>query len=222
MTIDLSGCSAERKAAINSRTYAGARVAYKALTGPLDPVNEGSFRALKVIIPEGNVMMAQFPAPMSGWSCDRTDRRRHHRPCARECDAGPGAGRPSRPTRRLGSVLRHASQDQAALRRAEHRGRRLGRTAVRGWRSRRRSRSARATCATVRSRVSSSSVRWWSRAGCCGRIPAARGNTAAVLDSTPACATWSKAAGISSIPAAASVRRGGSPAVRRASRGLIC
>ena len=68
MTIDLSGCSAERKAAINSRTYAGARVAYKALTGPLDPVNEGSFRALKVVIPEGNIMMAKFPAPMSGWS----------------------------------------------------------------------------------------------------------------------------------------------------------
>ncbi len=68
MTIDLSATSGERKAAINSRTYAGARVAYKALTGPLEPVNEGSFRALKVIIPEGNIMMARFPAPMSGWS----------------------------------------------------------------------------------------------------------------------------------------------------------
>jgi len=68
MTIDLSGCSPERKAGINSRTFAGARVAYKAITGPLDPVNEGSFRALKVIIPEGNIMMARYPAPMSGWS----------------------------------------------------------------------------------------------------------------------------------------------------------
>ena len=68
MTIDLSGCSAERRAGINSRTLAGARVAYKALTGPLEPVNEGSFRALKVIIPEGSIMMARFPAPMSGWS----------------------------------------------------------------------------------------------------------------------------------------------------------
>jgi len=68
MTIDLSGCSSERKAAINSRTLAAARVAYKALTGPSDPVNEGSFRALNVIIPEGNIMMARFPAPMSGWS----------------------------------------------------------------------------------------------------------------------------------------------------------
>jgi N-methylhydantoinase B len=68
MTVDLSGCSAERKAGINSRTYAAARVAYKALTGPLEPVNEGSFRALKVIIPEGSVMMARYPAPMAGWS----------------------------------------------------------------------------------------------------------------------------------------------------------
>jgi N-methylhydantoinase B len=68
MTIDLSGCSKERRAAINSRTFAGARVAYKALTGPLDPVNEGSFRALKVIIPEGTIMMARFPAPMANWS----------------------------------------------------------------------------------------------------------------------------------------------------------
>jgi N-methylhydantoinase B len=68
MTIDLSGCSLERKAGINSRTLAGARVAYKALTGPLDPVNEGSFRALEVVIPEGNIMMARFPAPMAGWS----------------------------------------------------------------------------------------------------------------------------------------------------------
>src|SRR5207302_3975691 len=68
MTIDLSGCSGERKAGINSRTMAGARVAYKALTGPVDPVNEGSFRALNVVIPEGNIMMARFPAPMAGWS----------------------------------------------------------------------------------------------------------------------------------------------------------
>jgi len=68
MTIDLSGCSKERRAGINSRTYAAARVAYKALTGPLEPVNEGSFRACEVIIPEGNIMMARWPAPMASWS----------------------------------------------------------------------------------------------------------------------------------------------------------
>ena len=68
MTIDLSGCSKERKGGVNSRTLAAARVAYKALTEPEAPVNEGSFSALKTIIPEGNVMMARYPAPMGGWS----------------------------------------------------------------------------------------------------------------------------------------------------------
>ena len=68
MTIDLSGCAGERKSAINARTYAAGYVAYKALTAPLEPVNEGSFRALDVIIPEGNIIMARFPAPMASWS----------------------------------------------------------------------------------------------------------------------------------------------------------
>ena len=31
-------------------------------------MNEGSFNALKHIIPEGNIMMARYPAPMAGWS----------------------------------------------------------------------------------------------------------------------------------------------------------
>jgi N-methylhydantoinase B len=68
MTIDFSGCSGQRPSAFNSRTKAGAYIPYKAITTPLDPVNEGSFRALKVIIPEGSIMMAKYPAPMSHWS----------------------------------------------------------------------------------------------------------------------------------------------------------
>jgi N-methylhydantoinase B len=68
MEIDLSGCSGQRRTGINGRTLAGALVAYKALTAPDDPVNEGSFAAARVIIPEGNIMMARFPAPMAGWS----------------------------------------------------------------------------------------------------------------------------------------------------------
>ncbi|HUZ75191.1 MAG TPA: hydantoinase B/oxoprolinase family protein [Stellaceae bacterium] len=68
MTIDLSGCAGEQRLAVNSRTLAAARVAYKNLTAPLDPVNEGSFSALTVIIPEGNIMMARYPAPMANWS----------------------------------------------------------------------------------------------------------------------------------------------------------
>jgi N-methylhydantoinase B len=68
MTIDLSGCSPEREGGANSRTYAGAYIAYKAVTTPLEPLNEGAFSALEVIIPEGNMMMARYPAYMSGWS----------------------------------------------------------------------------------------------------------------------------------------------------------
>lgn len=68
MTIDLTGCSTQRQAPLNSRTLAGARVAYKAITTPFDPVNEGSFRALTILIQEGNFMMARYPAPMANWS----------------------------------------------------------------------------------------------------------------------------------------------------------
>jgi len=68
MTIDFTGCSPQRRGPINSRTLAAGYVAYKAITTPLDPVNEGSFRALKVEIQEGNFMMAKYPAPMAGWS----------------------------------------------------------------------------------------------------------------------------------------------------------
>jgi len=68
MEIDLSGCSPQREnGALNSRTYAGGYIAYKALTAPQEPLNEGAFAALKVIIPEGNMMMARFPAFMASW-----------------------------------------------------------------------------------------------------------------------------------------------------------
>src|SRR4051794_38496114 len=44
MEIDLSGCSAQREGGMNARTYAGAYIAYKALTAPLAPVNEARSR----------------------------------------------------------------------------------------------------------------------------------------------------------------------------------
>ena len=68
MTIDLTGCSLQRNSGLNGRTLAGAYIAYKGLTAPLEAVNEGSFHALKVEIQEGNFMMARFPAVMAGWS----------------------------------------------------------------------------------------------------------------------------------------------------------
>ena len=67
MTIDLTECSPQRRTPVNARTLAGAVVAYKGITTPFDPVNEGAFRALKVLIQEGNYMMARYPAPMASW-----------------------------------------------------------------------------------------------------------------------------------------------------------
>lgn len=67
MTIDLTQCSSERRQPINARTLAAPLIAYKALTVPHDPVNEGAFRALTIEIQDGNYMMARFPAPMASW-----------------------------------------------------------------------------------------------------------------------------------------------------------
>lgn len=67
MTIDLTQCSPQRRAPINARTLAAPLIAYKALTLPDEAVNEGSFRALKVDIQEGNYMMARHPAAMASW-----------------------------------------------------------------------------------------------------------------------------------------------------------
>lgn len=67
MTIDLTQCSPERRQPINARTLAAPLIAYKAITMPRDPVNDGAFRALTVKIQEGNYMMARFPAPMASW-----------------------------------------------------------------------------------------------------------------------------------------------------------
>jgi N-methylhydantoinase B len=47
---------------------AAARVAFKALTAPQGEVNEGSFRALRVVLPPGKLLSALRPAPIGGWS----------------------------------------------------------------------------------------------------------------------------------------------------------
>lgn len=67
MIIDLTECASKRRAPINSRTLAAAVIAYKALTTPHSPVNEGTFRALTVRIQPGNFMMADHPAAMASW-----------------------------------------------------------------------------------------------------------------------------------------------------------
>ena len=138
MTIDLSGCSAERKAGdqLAHLCRRARRLQGADRRRSIRSTKARSARS-KVIIPEGNIMMARFPAPMAGWSAHRADGGRHHRhgAGARRCRT---ACRPAHhgAARRRGGVLRHASEDQAPLRGAEHRGRRLGRPAVRGRRVR--------------------------------------------------------------------------------------
>ena len=62
-----SRCAASTTPAITTG-YACAQVAYKCLTSPTDyPINDGSFRSLKVIIPPGRVVSATRPAPMRWW-----------------------------------------------------------------------------------------------------------------------------------------------------------
>jgi N-methylhydantoinase B len=71
LTIDYSEMSGQVAGFINcgaSGGMAAARVAFKALTSPKREVNEGSFLALRVILPPGKLLSAKRPAPIGGWS----------------------------------------------------------------------------------------------------------------------------------------------------------
>lgn len=71
MTVDFSEVSPQLKGPINSGASGGlaaARVAFKALTLPEHPVDEGSFRPLKVTLPPGRFLNAQPPAALGQWS----------------------------------------------------------------------------------------------------------------------------------------------------------
>ena len=69
MTVDLSGMSPQVKGFFNSGAgVACAQVAFRCLTLPRDnPINDGGFRPLKVIVPPGTVVSAKHPAPMRVW-----------------------------------------------------------------------------------------------------------------------------------------------------------
>ncbi len=71
MTVDLTNVSKQVRGFYNSGIttgYACAQVAYKCLTSPTDyPINDGSFRSLKVIVPPGRIISATRPAPMRWW-----------------------------------------------------------------------------------------------------------------------------------------------------------
>ena len=71
MTIDLTGVSPQVAGFYNSGVTAGrsaAEVVFKCITAPLLlPINDGSFRPLKIILPPGRVVSAIKPAPVRVW-----------------------------------------------------------------------------------------------------------------------------------------------------------
>ena len=71
MTVDYTGMNPQVPSPLNcgrSGGIAGARVAFKALTSPDLDVNEGCFRPLDVILPEGTMLSARPPAALGRWS----------------------------------------------------------------------------------------------------------------------------------------------------------
>ncbi len=72
MTIDFSDISDQVKGAMNSGYYGGAtnvgRIVFKCLTTPRLPSNEGCFRPLTIICPEGKILNARRPAALYEWS----------------------------------------------------------------------------------------------------------------------------------------------------------
>jgi N-methylhydantoinase B len=71
MTVDLSGVGPQVAGYFNSGKTAGhsaAQVAFKFLTSPtLEPINDGSFRPVKVVLPPGRVISATSGAPVRWW-----------------------------------------------------------------------------------------------------------------------------------------------------------
>src|SRR5213076_1639435 len=71
LTVDLSEVSRQVRGFYNSGITTGhacAQVAYKCITSPRDyPINDGSFRSLKTVVPPGRVISAVRPAPMRWW-----------------------------------------------------------------------------------------------------------------------------------------------------------
>jgi len=71
MVVDFSELNDQVPGPTNSGYSGGlaaARVAFKTLTQPEAPVNEGCFRALELILPEGKILNARWPAALGLWS----------------------------------------------------------------------------------------------------------------------------------------------------------
>jgi N-methylhydantoinase B len=71
MTVDYTGIAEQSTGPINSGYHGGglttARVAFRYLVAPDEPANEGLFRPLKLILPEGTILSADPTAPMANY-----------------------------------------------------------------------------------------------------------------------------------------------------------
>ncbi len=192
MTVDLTEVSRQVRGFYNSGIttgYACSQVAYKCLTSPTDyPINDGSFRSLKAIVPPGRIVSAVRPAPMRWWMTypmtivdtvfkalapvipDRVIAG-HHADLAHRGDCTASIPRP----RNFFSPISDRSAAAGAPSAA--------RTACR-----RPSASMTATPITARASSPRSNSRSWSSAMRSFRIPAAPAVTAAALASSAWCA----------------------------------
>ena len=72
MTVDYTNMSDQVRGCINSGYYGGgrttARVAFKYLIAADEPANEGTFRPLKLVLPERKLLNAEPTAPMGNYS----------------------------------------------------------------------------------------------------------------------------------------------------------
>jgi N-methylhydantoinase B len=67
MVVDLTGSQEQNEGPINcglAATISAVRVGFKCVTTPWVPINEGSFRSLRVIVPENSMFNARYPAPV--------------------------------------------------------------------------------------------------------------------------------------------------------------
>ena len=190
MTIDLSGVGGVLRGPMNSGTYGGAwpaaRIAFKILTAPDEPANEGCFRPLEIVIPDGTFLSAPATAPMgmysatlatvidtiagafARWASARSARpiRRARRADITRPSPCTGSSAPTRPTARSTS---RSTPGMAAGERPR-RGTAAGPT--RRWRM--------ATRSTSRSRCRRRFARCWSRPSGSAPIPPATASIAAV------------------------------------------
>jgi N-methylhydantoinase B len=71
LTVDFTGLADQVPGPLNSGYFGGgmtaARVAFKYLIAPREPANEGVYRPLNLILPEGKILSAAPTAPMAGY-----------------------------------------------------------------------------------------------------------------------------------------------------------